>query len=132
MLVRLRDIPQLPKRSFSWRNSCRTAGVPAPCHLDLSSGRLKVDAEFQITGWCDNPDEQLMHGREGQIVLMFFHPEYGEIWEHYPLFDEDEREAAIFECTLPPLCKIVNGHAKVKPVKSKMPKLTQPSPRGSP
>jgi len=100
ILVRLRDVPKLPKRSFRYDNGCQYLMTPTPCHLDTATGRLKVDPNYHLVGWCERPPPELMHGRQGQILLMFFNSEEGEIWQHYPLFDKDERDAAVIECTL--------------------------------
>ena len=35
--------------------------------------------------------------REGQILLKFFSKDDGEVWQHYPLFTKDDRDAAIVE-----------------------------------
>jgi len=129
--VRLLDIPKLPKTAFHFRNSCRHAGVPQPARLNLHTGKIEIEQGFAITGWCERPDELLMHGREGQILLMFFHPDEGEIWEHYPLFDEDERSRAVFQCITPPLIPVSKPSRKPArmPKQKPMPRLIEPRDR---
>jgi len=108
MLVRLRDVPQLPKRKFHYRNSCAYLMSMTPCNLDTATGRLFVDRDFQLIGWCANPPSEIMRGRDGQIVMMFANDDDGEMWQHYPLFDQDERDAAIIDCVNP---MFVTAHA---------------------
>ena len=103
MLIRLRDVPQLPRRRFRYDNGCQYLRVATPCHLDTATGYMLVDRYYHLTGWCDSPPKELMHNREGQIALMFFSAEDGDVWQHYPLFDKDDRDAAILDCKEVPM-----------------------------
>ena len=94
--LRFRDLPRLPGHSFRYDNHVRTMGVATPAYLDGATDTITVTKPWTVIGWSDRVDERLMVGRDGQIGLMMFHPEEGEAWEHYPLFDEDDRDAAIF------------------------------------
>lgn len=95
-MTRLRDIPELSPSEFSFENSVLHCGVPTPCYRDTASGKIVIEGGFRLVGWCRNMPEHLMHGREGQIGLMLFSEEDGQVWEHYPLFDDDSRDAAVF------------------------------------
>lgn len=97
MIVRFRDLPELSPAHFRLVNSVYSCHIPGPAHLDLASGLIKVDDDFWLVGWCGKIDPHLMYGREGQIGLMFFSKDDGEVWEHYPLFDDDDRAAAKFD-----------------------------------
>lgn len=102
MQILLKDIPQLSKRRFTHENHCTQHGYPGPCHFDTATGRLRVEYGWHITGWCASPPDELCPGfRKGQITMMFFHAENGEMWQHYPLYDEDERDAAVLDCPEP-------------------------------
>lgn len=130
MDVKLLEIPQLPKSAFHFRNSCRHAGVPQPARLNLHTGKIEIVQGFAITGWCERPDEQLMHGREGQILLMFFNPEEGELWEHYPLFDDEDRSNAVFQCVTPPLIPVSKPtQNKTRKPRRNLPRLVEPRDR---
>ena len=94
--MRLKDIPKLSPNSFTWENMARR-NVASPCRLDSATGRIVITSPWVLVGWGENIDDRLMHGREGQIVLMFHHPEHNELWEHYPLFDQEDRDGAVFE-----------------------------------
>lgn len=95
-MIRFRDLPKLSPSEFGLDNMIRTNHA-TPCYLDTASGRIVVERPWRVTGWSDQVDERLMYGREGQVCLMLFHPEHGEFWEHYPLFDEEDRDRAVFE-----------------------------------
>jgi hypothetical protein len=75
--------------------------VGTPVYLDTASGIIVIEKPWRLLGWCDKLDSILMIGREGQIGLLMWHPDKGEVWEHYPLFDEDERSTAIFQSRPP-------------------------------
>lgn len=44
-----------------------------------------------------------MFGREGQIGILFWHPDEEYVWQHYPLYDEEDYEGAVFETKNKPL-----------------------------
>ena len=95
---RLKDLPKLSPTKFTPNNSCGVMRVVPPAHWDVASGNIVVEKECALVGWTDCADDALMIGREDQILLMLWSPRWGEIWEHYPLCDEEEREAAVFVC----------------------------------
>ncbi len=70
--------------------------IATPVYFHLKSGTITVEKPWKIVGWCDTLDNSLMVNREGQIALMMHHPEHGDCWQHYPLFDDDERKEAVF------------------------------------
>jgi hypothetical protein len=70
--------------------------LDTPVYKDVASNTITIGKPWKLLGWCDNLDGSLMHGREGQIALLIWHPVEGEAWQHYPLFDEDDRQAAKF------------------------------------
>ena len=93
---RFRDLAKLPRHRFRYDNQVRAMRLATPVYKDIASDTITVERPWEVLGWCDRLDGHLMHGREGQIALMMWHPEEGEAWEHYPLFDEDDRDAAKF------------------------------------
>jgi hypothetical protein len=96
MTFRFRDIPRLPSNAFTFENMIRFE-CGTPCYRDIASGRITVEKPWAIVGWSDQVDERLMHGREDYIAIMLFHPDRGEFWQHYPLMDQDMRDAAVFD-----------------------------------
>ena len=96
MIVRFVDLPELSPMAFQPDKGVGYLRIPTPCWLDLASGLINVDDDFYLVGRCTKMHEHVSHGREGQVGIMLFCEEYGEVWEHYPLWDEDEREAANF------------------------------------
>jgi hypothetical protein len=94
--LRFRDLERLHGSRFRYDNQIRSMRLSTPAYRDTASGTITVEKPWQLIGWCDQVDGNLMHGREGQIALMMWHPEEGEAWEHYPLYDQDDRDAAIF------------------------------------
>ena len=101
MNLRLHDIPEIPPHRFTASNSVLALHVGTPCYRDTATGRIKVDDDFAIIGWCEvDKLAGLASNREGQIAIMLWSGRDGieEAWQHYPLFDRDERDATIFEC----------------------------------
>ncbi len=96
MIFRFRDIPPLSPHSFTFENMIRFE-CGTPCYRDIASGRITVEKPWAIVGWSDQVDDSLMHGREDYIAIMLFHPDRGEFWQHYPLMDQDMRDAAVFD-----------------------------------
>ena len=96
MIFRLRDIPVISPNSFTFENMIRFE-CGTPCYRDIASGRITVEKPWAIVGWSDQVSRNLMRGREGQIAIMLFHPDRGEFWQHYPLMDQDMRDAAVFD-----------------------------------
>lgn len=94
-LVRLLDLEKLSPARFSYENSVLANRLPTPCYLDIAARQPVVEAGYELVGWADNIDQRLMRDREGQIALMLFHPEYGEVWQHYPAL-LCEREELVF------------------------------------
>ena len=103
MRVRLLDLPELSPNAFQPDNGCNWLHVPAPCHLDIANGVIRVDDDYELVGWCRNMHPHLMHGREGQIGIMLFNDEIENLWQHYPLFNTDDFEAARFDTKRRPL-----------------------------
>lgn len=97
-MLRLRDIQRLSPHEFRYDNSIR-ANFATPCYRDTASGLIVVERPWELVGWCDGKeiDSRLMIGREGQVCLMLWHPAHGSYWEHYPLYDDEERACAEFE-----------------------------------
>ena len=94
--LRFRDLEKLPSWQFRYDNMVRAMRIATPCYWDVANRQIVVEQPWVITGWSDKVDGALMHGREGQIGLMMWHPEEGEAWEHYPLFDKEDRDEAVF------------------------------------
>lgn len=92
----LNDVEKVPPNRFQHDNSCHAMGVPQPVHWDRQLDGPVVDKDYYLIGWSDSLDERFMHNREGQIALLLFHPEMGEIWQHYPAYEED-RETLLFQ-----------------------------------
>lgn len=97
MIVRLLELDQLSPNKFPPDKSCAWLHMATPCYLDLASGMIHVDDDFELVGWCRNMHSHVMYGREGQIGIMLFNDEADEVWQHYPLFDDADIEAAKFE-----------------------------------
>jgi len=87
--MRFCDLPRIASHQFRYDNHCSRVPAMAPCWRDLATGAIGVEPEWDLVGWSDRIDEHLMCNREGQIGLMLFHPDVGEMWQHYPLEKED-------------------------------------------
>lgn len=94
-IIRFVDLERLPASRFRYDNMIRFMRLATPVYIDTPTGMNIVEKPWILLGWSDNVNNTLMCGQEGQIALMMFHPEEGEAWEHYPLFD-GERENARF------------------------------------
>lgn len=103
MLVKLKDLPEVSPNKFQPDNSVLSLHVGTPCYRDLATGRIHVEEDFTLIGWCRNMHPRFMTNREGQIGLLLFCEDVGECWQHYPLFDLDDYEAAIFSTKRQPL-----------------------------
>lgn len=98
--ARFADLPQCAPHRFRYDNSVRYLRLAPLVRLETSSGEIVVDPPVRLVGWSDRLDAALMRDRDGQIALLFWHPEHEEVWEHYPLFVSDDRDAAVFRCVL--------------------------------
>lgn len=82
-------IPEIESNRFHYDNSIRWLRLAPPAWLDTASGKIHIDKPWILLGWSRKLRESLTLNREGQLALLFFHPEYGEAWEHYPWYPED-------------------------------------------
>jgi hypothetical protein len=98
--VKLIDIPKLSPNAFTHRNSFSSCLTPTCLRLDFETGLVHVGPEWQITGWSAKLPQHLMFGREGQIAVMLFCKEDGELWQHYPAYEET-RDELVFETKHP-------------------------------
>ena len=96
-LIQFRDLEKVASHRFRGNNSVNALRIGTPVWLDFANGWIKVDPEFRLLGWSDKLEPGLMINRKGQIGLLLWHPDYGECWEHYPLCDEGDMDAAVFK-----------------------------------
>lgn len=94
--MRLSAVEKLPGSRFRYDNHVSYLQLAPPCHGDIATGRIRIATPWVLCGWSDAVADELMYRREGQIGLMLWHPDEGEAWQHYPLFTDEDREAAVF------------------------------------
>ena len=97
----LRDVKKVPGTRFRYDNWVRSLGIEQPAIYDLDSREVVIELPWQLIGWSDALGSGLMHGREGQIALLFWHQDceiFGcdEVWQHFGLYDEEERNGQVF------------------------------------
>lgn len=93
-IIRLRDLPEISPSRFQPYNSILWLHIPTVCWLDTASGFIDVDDDFFLIGCCRRTPEQ--RKREGNIGIMIFSEEHGEVWQHYPISDDEHLQAAKF------------------------------------
>lgn len=91
-----RDVSRLSSTRFRHDNMLRLVSPTDYEHSADCLLHIRVLPPWRLVGWSDRIDARLMRGREGQVGIMFWHPMHGNVWEHHPLVDEDERDNAIF------------------------------------
>lgn len=96
----LSNVETLSPNKFNYKNSFNYNQVPTPVHLDLHDKRngftLLVAKGWTVTGVCYSPPQEIMSAsREGQIVIMLFHPDEGELWQHYPLYKKSYQKRTV-------------------------------------
>jgi hypothetical protein len=74
----------------------RSMRISIPIYYDGPSDTITVAKPWSVVGWSDAVDERFMYNRENNIGLMMFHPEEGEAWQHYPVFEDDFMETYVF------------------------------------
>lgn len=85
--ITIDSIEKLNNQYFTYENMCLTKGIGFICFFNITSREVIIDPEFELLGWCDSINSRLMHGREEQIGLLFWHKELEYIWCHYPKID---------------------------------------------
>ena len=104
--VRLRELPKLPSHQFRYDNSIGYQRIPPPAFWDTANGVILVDKGFALVGWCDRLPPKLLrksHEDANQIGLMMFCERYGEVWEHYPWYEQEDLDEFRFQCSRPPV-----------------------------
>lgn len=96
----LTDVPKVPSNRFSWDNSCQRLMLPMIAKMDRKRRCIVVDKNCHLVGWCNNLPVNLMHGRTGQIAIMFWNEEYEYVWHHYPAYAEIGYENYFLETKL--------------------------------
>lgn len=100
MRVRLLDLPIIPAIRFRYDNSVCWHRIPPPAFWDTANGIIRLEPEFSLVGYCLRlPDAVLRASQvaDEQLGLMMFSQRYGEIWEHYPWYDDDCLRSMVFE-----------------------------------
>lgn len=85
----LAEIDKLPASRFRYDNSVRYLRLSTPAYWDTAAGRIVVGEPYSVVGWCEKMPSELMYGREGQFGLMMWSEEYGDVWEHFPMLEDD-------------------------------------------
>lgn len=97
----LRDVKKVSGTRFRYDNWVRSIGIEQPAIYDLDTREIVIELPWQLIGWSDAMDSDLMHGREGQIALLFWHPECDllgcdDAWQHIGLYDDEQRNGQPF------------------------------------
>lgn len=104
--IKLRDLPKLSPSQFRYDNSIGYLRIPPPAIWDTANGVIRLDSKFALVGWSDYLPEELLRKNyfdANQIGLMVFSERYGEVWEHYPWYEEEDLDEFRFECSRQPV-----------------------------
>ena len=83
-MTRLVDYPRVSGSVILASDSARMKHV----HPDYrySDFKLQVVEPWLVLGWCEKMPDVFMKDRAGQIGLLFWHPEWEQVWIHFPAF----------------------------------------------
>jgi hypothetical protein len=90
------ELFRLPSHKFRYDNMVRYLKISIQCRY-RDENTIVVSKPWEIIGWSDKIEPNLMIGREGQVGIMYWNPEEGEAWEHWPIFEEDRNEVVFVE-----------------------------------
>lgn len=85
--MRLVDYPRIPGSVILASDSARMKHVQP--EYNYSNLRLRVSEPWLLIGWCGKMPDVFMKNRDGQIGLLFWHPEWEQVWVHFPGFGEN-------------------------------------------
>ena len=89
--MKLSDVPELNPSLFTWQNSARRIQA-VPIVGTNSVFELVTDRSYEVVGWSRSLDARMMKNRDGQIAIMFWSKETGNVWQHHPVSEAHQHE----------------------------------------
>ena len=99
IIERLSTLEKKGGSYFRLDNSIRSRHIPTPVYFKGERGGniiYTIASGWSPSCWSDTLEAQLMLNREGNIGLMLFHPEEGEVWMHVHIFENFNLKDIIF------------------------------------
>lgn len=106
--VLLRDLPKISQNRFRLDNSIGAQRIAPPATWDSANGVIYLANDWALVGWCEDLPLSLMRKYQIEasvkwIGLMMFTERYGEVWEHYPWYDQEDLFEFRFKCSRQPV-----------------------------